>query len=133
MKGNHSKADFIINYICDMDGLYVHNLRGKSRSRELVMGRKYFCYFSRKYTKLHLREIGNMINRDHATVIHAINDLTNLAVYDKEVAYKIMDFDIVFKEQLENTSLEASNISTIIIKNRLTELKKEIKQLESML
>lgn len=57
-----------------------HNLRSKSRKRNLVYKRSFLCRTLRDMN-FTLSFIGDLINKDHATVIHA------LKVYDDNVNY----------------------------------------------
>lgn len=59
-----------INTILDETGV---DIRIKSRKRDQQDLQKIFCKFARWHLKLSLSFIGNYINRDHATVMHACN------------------------------------------------------------
>jgi chromosomal replication initiation ATPase DnaA len=50
-------------------------LVGASRKRYLVYARRVYCKLMRDFTLYSLTAIGNTINRDHATVIHALNEM----------------------------------------------------------
>lgn len=59
-------------------GVSIQHIKGKCRKREYVVARGVFCHILRKYYPIYpLREIGNHINRDHATVINAISVIQN--------------------------------------------------------
>ncbi len=55
----------------------------KKRSREIVQARQVSMYLCKKHTNLSLKSIGEAIERDHATVVHAIKTVTNLIETDK--------------------------------------------------
>ena len=81
-------------YICERNGLMK-----KSRKREKVYARAAAFNFIRKNTKLSLSSIGDLLNKDHATVINA------LRMYDNFIGQK----DEIFlwnirsiEEQLDN-------------------------------
>lgn len=59
-------------YLELMNEIVGGDLRSKSRKSELVLGRALVALQLRRdgYT---LNEIGNVINRDHATVVHCID------------------------------------------------------------
>jgi chromosomal replication initiation ATPase DnaA len=56
------------------------------RFQDQVKSRQYFMYFVRKYTKLSLRETGLLINKDHATVIWAIECVKKFQEIEPEYA-----------------------------------------------
>jgi hypothetical protein len=60
--------------VCKRTGFTLEELKGKCRKRELVDAR--FIYFRRakEKTKASLSSIGKEVNKDHATVLHGINE-----------------------------------------------------------
>ena len=56
------------------------------RFQDQVKARQYFMYFVRKYTKLSLRETGLLINKNHATVIWALECVKKFQDIEPEYA-----------------------------------------------
>jgi len=54
----------------------IDDLRSRSRKRSVTFPRQLAMYLTRKYTDKSLADIGNMYNRDHSTVLHAIKTIT---------------------------------------------------------
>lgn len=54
----------------------VDDLRSRSRKRTIAFPRQMAMYLTRKFTNQSLADIGNMYNRDHSTVLHAIKIIT---------------------------------------------------------
>jgi len=50
----------------------VEKLSGAKRVRHIVHQRFYLMWFLRKNTELSLSEIGELFDRDHATVMHGV-------------------------------------------------------------
>jgi chromosomal replication initiator protein len=72
-------AVFIIEKTATMFGLEVEQLRGKSRTRDLVHARQVGMYVCRELTDLSYPQIGKEFGgRDHTTVIHAYDKISNL-------------------------------------------------------
>ncbi len=72
-------AVFIIEKTASMFGLAVDQLRGKSRTRDLVHARQVGMYVCRELTDLSYPQIGKEFGgRDHTTVIHAYDKISNL-------------------------------------------------------
>jgi chromosomal replication initiator protein len=72
-------AGYIIERTAEMFGLQVEQLRGKSRTRDLVHARQVGMYVCRELTDLSYPQIGREFGgRDHTTVIHAYDKIANL-------------------------------------------------------
>ena len=86
------KKQIMIDTILEM--IESDNLKGKSRKRNLVHKRIYLYVILRKHGYI-LKEIGDMFNRSHATVIHGIDnyklfeDLKDHLFYADIESYKI--------------------------------------------
>ena len=79
-----------IDYIQKMAAEYyqvkVPQLKDKTRKREIVIARQVAMYFCKEYTSHSLKSIGHYFgNRDHSTVIHAIQTVNDLM---KDDAFK---------------------------------------------
>jgi len=71
----------IIDKVVDFYNLSVKQVKGKSRKKNLVKARWIAMYLIREKTNMKLTAIGKLFERDHTTVIHAIqgvNDVLNL-------------------------------------------------------
>lgn len=72
-------AGFIIERTAEMFHLDVEQLKGKSRTRDLVHARQVGMYVCRELTDLSYPQIGKEFGgRDHTTVIHAYDKISNL-------------------------------------------------------
>ena len=74
---NTPKPDLekIIAFICRSFNLSHDNLRTKSRKKENVLARNTIFYLARKHTDLSLKNIGEVFNRKHSTVIKGITQV----------------------------------------------------------
>lgn len=70
----------ILHFAALVTGVTVKQLKGKRRPSSLVRGRMLYAYFSyRNYPhKFSYKAIGAVINRDHTTIIHSVEQFTNL-------------------------------------------------------
>ena len=88
--------DNITEAVCEYYGISEKSLYASTRKHEVAQARQVAMYLAKKLTKKSLIEIGReMGNRNHATVIHAVNTIT-----------KTMETDSFLKrsiQQLENT------------------------------
>lgn len=83
-------SDKIITTVCDHLNLNIEQVKSKSRAKELVYARHLIFYFIRKHTTVTLKSAGDLFNRDHATVIHALHNLQD-----------IMDTELVVRTEVE--------------------------------
>lgn len=70
----------------------------KYRGVEYVTSRQLFLYFVRRYCNLSLYETGKLLNKDHATVVHAEKSVKKFK--DIEMDYKGI-FDAIEKRILQ--------------------------------
>ncbi len=69
-------VDTIRKLVCKHYQVSHEELKSKSRKRSVVFPRQVAMFLSRKFTHASLQVIGMEYNRDHATVLHSINNLT---------------------------------------------------------
>ncbi len=82
--------DDIKNVVCEHFGLTQEDLCSRCRKRPLAYIRQLAIYFANKYTDLSSVQIGKQIGgRNHATVIHSINQIKNLIDVDEQVRNEI--------------------------------------------
>jgi len=64
----------------------IADLKSKSRKKELVFPRQVAMYFAKELTDLSLKSIGyHFGGRDHSTVIHAVQTISDLMEQDEAV------------------------------------------------
>jgi|SRR6478752_2867138 len=81
--------DKIINTVCDHFSMNEQQLKGSCRDKELVHARHLIFYFLRKYTSISLKRAGQLFNRDHTTVIHGLDKLSDLMDTEPEVKAEV--------------------------------------------
>ena len=64
------KIQVIVKHVFD-----VKDITGRSRIHPVIFARQAYCYLMRRYTGLSYELIGREINRTHATVLHACNQI----------------------------------------------------------
>jgi chromosomal replication initiator protein len=73
-------------------GLESSILVSKTRLSKVVTARQIAMYVIRMVTNLHLKEIGDLFNRDHSTVLYSIDTVKDLYQTDKRYREKMNDF-----------------------------------------
>lgn len=85
-------ADVIIEEVCKFYNIEPSILRGQGRSKDISLARQIAMYQIRRMTNLSLKEIGKEFdNRDHSTVLNALNRIEDLVKTDPEKAEIIKD------------------------------------------
>ena len=82
-KQRQSLCNEIIEKVCTYYGVSVKDVVGRTRFKEIVMARHMAIYIIRNKVKYKLKATGMLFNRDHTTVIHAIQNINNLLCYDE--------------------------------------------------
>lgn len=105
------KNDRVISYIIKVVGNYyglnVSYALDKSRRRNLVVARQVAMYFSHEYTNATLHVISEHFNgKNHATVLHAIKQVTNLSDTEKEFRKQVKELKQII--DLNAKSVEAN-------------------------
>lgn len=90
----------IVSVVLVAFDLTNQRLTGRRRTREVAWARQVACYLLHRLTKLSTTCIGRTLNREHTTVIHAINLVERRIAADRDVA--------AFIEKLETLCREAA-------------------------
>jgi len=84
--------DYIMKFVSEYFGVTIEQMKDKTRKREIVVARQVSMYFAKEYTNMSLKSIGsNFGNRDHSTVIHAIQSVNDLMDTDKKFNSTMQD------------------------------------------
>jgi chromosomal replication initiator protein len=82
----------LLQEIADILGFDVQALKGKSRQRPLVTARQIAMYAFRNLTELSYPSIARLFgNRDHTTVIHAVDKIQKLMSERKQIYDQVTD------------------------------------------
>lgn len=86
--------DKIRNTVCDYFKISPDAIISKTRKREIVQARQITMYLVRNLTKTSLASIGSQIGgKDHATVIHACNTVSDLIETDRNIRRYVADLE----------------------------------------
>lgn len=87
----------IVSIILNYFRINMDEIKEMNRHKIYVDARMYICYFLRKHTHLSLYKIGQLIGRDHASVIHMIKRYNVEIMYDDTREVK-REIDNIFTE-----------------------------------
>lgn len=86
-------ANTIIKLVYDKYGVTQKQIKSTSRERKLVYPRHIIMYLLQKYSKMSLKCIGEIFNRDHTTVMHARTSIQNLMETDGIIRNEVSDLE----------------------------------------
>jgi|TARA_B110000503_G_C6990652_1_gene347191 chromosomal replication initiator protein len=70
-------AEKIIEKVSEYYKISINDIKGKSRKRHFVKARFISMYLIRNQTSLKLKTIGDIVGRDHTTVMHSLQTIQN--------------------------------------------------------
>ena len=90
-------ANDILNTVSNYYGVTISELKGKCRKRRIVKPKQVIMFLLRTKARMMLSDIGEVMNRDHTTVIHSItciqNDITH--PYDDSLEKDLININIL--------------------------------------
>ena len=90
--------DTVMDVVADHFKVTVADLKSKSRKKEIVYPRQVAIYLAKEYTDLPLKSIGvHFGGRDHSTIIHSVQTITELVETDRSVEETIYKLKSYFK------------------------------------
>jgi chromosomal replication initiator protein len=111
LKHREVRFEQVIRKVCDVMKVDRYKILTPDRTKELVFARN-MCYFIfRRYFSMTLKEIGQVFERDHTTVIHGIttfeNDLGFMKLYKAQ--YEQVQQDLGLNTANKNLLILSSN------------------------
>jgi chromosomal replication initiator protein len=92
--------DEVQKYVAEYFGLTIEDLKDKTRKKEIVLARQIAMYFAKEHTGFSLKSIGyHFGGRDHSTVIHAIQTVSDYIAEKKEIKMYIDDINAKFNKK----------------------------------
>jgi len=109
-------------------GVDEKDFKSSSRVRDLVDLRSVYCAVVKDLGDYTLSDIGKSINRNHATVIHAVKNYRTLEQFDKSLRNKYNKACNMYRALLEPTADTVGLIDTLLASNRMLRTKLTEKQ-----
>lgn len=90
--------DFIQKTVAEYFDVTLDSLKAKTRKKEIVTARQVAMYFAKEFTSHSLKSIGyHFGGRDHSTVIHSVQTVSDLIDTDKKFKASIQELQKKFK------------------------------------
>ena len=88
---NRSTPDEVVEAVSKYFQIGKRLLLGESRARPIARPRQILMYLLRTHQGLPLEEVGKVVGgRDHTTVMHAVEKITELATNDVQIREDIL-------------------------------------------
>ena len=87
--GRRRTPEEIVDMVARAYSLEPEKLRGPSRKRHVVRPRQLAMYLCRRYTDASLKVIGHALQRDHTSVIYAIDVVEKRTVEQPQLRYEL--------------------------------------------
>ena len=96
----------ILETCCDFYKVPMDKVLSKSRQRNLVIVRQTYCFIAKRVTNHGTVEVGRLIKRDHATVLHSNRTFINLLETDLRFAREFRKLASAFELTPNNIEFE---------------------------
>lgn len=120
-KNNKDKHVFTqaVRWISKLTQTNTNFVTSKSRVRDVVLARHALAYYMKKHTEFSLVYIGSMMSKDHATIIHSVNQIKDIAPFDlyigtvkESIDAKVMPSHFTLREEIKNAMQTYSTPNT---------------------
>ena len=98
-KQEELEADDIINCVCNFYKVAKPELLSKKKTKEIALARQVGMYLVLEMMSLPQLTVGKIFGRDHATVIHARDKITELMETDSKLSVEINDIKKMLLKQ----------------------------------
>lgn len=82
------------------------NILSSSRDHKIVINRWLYYTLAKEYTQYSLREIGEIVGRNHATVIYGLKQFENECKWDKDLQTKYERLSIICMKKMRCNNLK---------------------------
>lgn len=91
-----------------------------TRKKEIAIPRQIAMSLIYKFTKLNLTKTGNIFKKDHSTVSHAIKNLENISLFDKQLKKQVQELSVIIRSNID----VRYNLKKLLIHDIVLELNK---------
>lgn len=96
------KMDQIAKIVCDYYGVHESAMYSRSRVQKFVKARQVTWYFIRKYLTCSLNDMGTHYERDHTSIIHGLNVISDCMETKSYLYDDIIDIQELIKKSEVN-------------------------------
>jgi len=105
------------------------DIKKKSRKREYVYARACYYKLLRDKTACSLTSIGETLNKNHATVLHALREWEYMIKFDSRLEKLYLILEAQYMAEMERITNELNDESVDALKIKVMKLELELKKL----
>lgn len=109
-----------ISFVSNLTGVPQMDMMKKSRERDLVVSRHFLRYYLRRNCKMTFKEVGDLTNGHHSSVIHSVRYVEDYSLFDK--TYKLYKESIDAKVFVQKLT-PREKITKVLVSQRNNEFK----------
>tara|TARA_R110002153_G_C12899283_1_gene451968 strand:+ start:4 stop:411 length:408 start_codon:yes stop_codon:yes gene_type:complete len=109
-----------ISFVSNLTGVPQMDIMKKSRERDLVVSRHFLRYYLRRNCKMTFKEVGDLTNGHHSSVIHSVRYVEDYSLFDK--TYKLYKESIDAKVFVQKLT-PREKITKVLVSQRNNEFK----------
>lgn len=101
------KYEEMVKIACEVVGVSPDQIKLRNRTQNIVLVRQLICYIAVNHMGFTVTSVGQMIGRDHSTVIHSRNtfrDMLELNYTQETEAYKHTMHRLLYGEKMQQVS-----------------------------
>ena len=114
--------NIILRECCSYYGQDIEDVKSKSRLSELIEVRQMYCYLAKVRHYHKCKHTGNLINRDHSSVVHSAKAIENQFSINNK---KVREDYIAIVRRME---LDDINLKILMARQRIEKRKRENKR-----
>jgi len=123
----------ILNFVCDFHEESLEEILSKKRIQNLVEVRQLYSYLAKTHAlEFTFGEIGNVLNKDHSSIVHSVNAIKNRMVISNDYVHKVGVLEEAFKQQFEQKK-HKGKVEPSIFLEKSAQLRERIAKLEAEL
>jgi hypothetical protein len=119
--------------VCDFHEESLEEILSKKRIQNLVEVRQLYSYLAKTHAlEFTFGEIGNVLNKDHSSIVHSVNAIKNRMVISNDYVHKVGVLEEAFKQQFEQKK-HKGKVEPSIFLEKSAQLRERIAKLEAEL
>lgn len=112
---NHMNIEALLELFCSVNNISVQDIKGKSRKNGLPLFRHVFAYLIRRELNATLQSIGDVLGRNHDTILYGIRNITDYLLMSKHypcITKMVNIFLAIYNQSIEEAQLTESDHTT---------------------
>lgn len=122
---NRMRIEPLLELFCTVNNISIQDIKGRSRKNGLPLFRHVFAYLMRTELNVTLQNIGDVLGRNHDTILYGINKISDYLSVPKfypDIKRMVDIFSILYNQSTEEARLTESDHTTSETLEKLTRM-----------